>query len=327
MTNETGRLRAVTEVEVISVVDNCLESRSEASRQDTQSLDEWTPDPDHARRPRAEHGLSCLVRTYSDSETHTLLFDTAFEPGSVADNASRMCLDLSGAEAIVLSHEHWDHTGGIVPLLRALTAKSLPVVVHPAVFRKRAWRDPDDPDAKIRFPPSNPDRDEITAAGGRIVEAKGSYLLCGDTVLVTGEVPRRTGFEPGMPFEWTRVDGEWHHDPRVIDDRSIVMNVRDRGLVVVSGCAHSGIVNTVRYAVELTGVTKVAAIIGGFHLAGKHFEPHLGQTVTALREFEPDLLVPSHCTGWPGRFALAQAFPSAFVPNSVGNLYRIKSLD
>ena len=313
----------VDAVEVISLVDNHLEASGESKREDVKHFWEWTPNPDKARPPRAEHGLSCLVRTHSRSETHTLLLDVAFEPGSVADNAERMGLDLSPVEAIVLSHQHWDHTGGLVPALKTLHANGLPVVVHPDTFRPRAWRDPQKPDAELRIPPPTPTREEAEAAGARIVESRGPCLLCGNTILVTGEVPRLTDFEPGVPHEWVMRNGQWQHDPRAIDDRAIVMRVRGKGLVIVSGCAHAGIVNTVRYAQELTGVARIAAIVGGFHLAGKPFEGNIPHTVAALKELSPELLVPSHCTGWPGRFALAQAFPEAFVPNSVGNLYRI----
>jgi len=318
-----GTLREVDAVEVISLVDNHLEASGASKREDVKHLLEWTPNPDKARPPRAEHGLSCLVRTHSELGTHTILLDVAFEPGSVADNAQRMGLDLSPTEAIVLSHQHWDHTGGLVPVLKTLHAAGLPVIVHPDTFHRRAWRDPEKPDAEMRESLPAPTREEAETAGARIVESTGPYLLCDNTILVMGEVPRLTDFEPGLPHEWVMRNGEWQHDPRVIDDRSIVMHVRGKGLVIVSGCAHSGIVNTVRHARKLTGVADVAAILGGFHLAGKPFEENIPHTVAALKELEPDLLVPSHCTGWSGRFALAQAFPAAFVPNSVGNLYRI----
>ena len=319
----SGRLRPVEAIEIISLVDNLLEPSGAPSREDVKPLGEWAPDPDNVRLPRAEHGLSLLVCVQGGFGTHTILFDTAFEPGAAMDNAVRMRLDLSPVEAIVLSHQHWDHTGGLIPILKALGAKELPVIVHPAGFKERAWKDPAKPDAKMRMSLPTPKREEAEAAGARIVEAAGAHLLCDDTILVTGEVPRLTDFEIGMPFEWVWEDGDWRHDPRVLDDRSIVMHVRGKGLVIVAGCAHSGIVNTVRYAQKLTGVERVAAIIGGFHLIGEQSERRIAETVAALKPLNPELLVPSHCTGWSGRAALAQAFPSAFVPNCIGNMYRI----
>lgn len=316
-------LKPVDLVEVISIVDNLLEPPGVPGREDVKGFREWTPDPERARSPRAEHGLSMLVRVHEGSDTYAVLLDVAYEPGSVVDNAGRMGLDLTPVEAIILSHQHYDHTGGLIPVLKALNASDLPLVVHPNAFTKRGWRDPAKPDARMRQSLPTPTRDQAEAAGARIVEAAGPYLLCEDAILVTGEVPRITDFEPGMPFEWILENGEWRHDPRVLDDRSIVVRVRGKGLVVVSGCAHSGIINTVRYARELTGVDRVTAIIGGFHLTGDHAEHAIAGTVAALKEMQPELLVPSHCTGWRGRMALAQAFPSAFVPNIIGNLYRI----
>lgn len=317
-------LRPVDAVEIISLVDNLIERPGPTpKRPDVVGFRDWTPIPDKALSPRAEHGLSMLVRVHADSQPHTVLFDTAGEPGSVVENAERIGLDLTPVEAIILSHQHWDHTRGLVSVLKALNAKDFPLIVHPYTFVKHELRDPSNPDFRPVYNPPAPTRQEAVAAGARIIEAAGPHLLCGDTILVTGEVPRVTEFEVGTPMEWLFQEGEWQPDPRVLDDRSIVMNVRGKGLVVVSGCAHAGIINTVRYAQELTGVEHVAAIIGGFHLIGANAERAIAGTVEALREIQPDLLVPSHCTGWRGRLALAQAFPQAFVPGMIGNMYRI----
>jgi 7,8-dihydropterin-6-yl-methyl-4-(beta-D-ribofuranosyl)aminobenzene 5'-phosphate synthase len=106
------------------------------------------------------------------------------------------------------------------------------------------------------------------------------------------------------------------------DDRAIVINVKQKGLVVLSGCAHAGIINTIKYAQHITGVKKIHGIMGGFHLAGKEYEPRIDQTVENLKLIKPYLIAPSHCTGWRGIYAIAQAMPEAFVWNSVGNLYK-----
>ena len=324
MSTGDEQLRPVSEVTITSVVDNSLEMLSVLDRWDTQRLWDWTPDPDRARYPLAEHGLSLLVQTQGDQGSHTIIFDVAHDPDSVIDNSERMLLDLSPVEAIVLSHGHMDHTGGLLAVLEFMGANELPVVTHPAMFQVRGWREPEVADSRMEVPPPNPSPAEIEAAGAVITEAIAPYLMCNDTILVTGEVPRITDFEPGLPNEWVLENGQWRLDPRVVDDRSIVMHVQGRGLVVVAGCAHAGIVNTLEYARELTGVERVAAIIGGFHMAGKYFEPNIPKTVQAIQQLNPDLLVPSHCTGWPGRLALAQACPAAFVPGSVGNRYRIR---
>jgi 7,8-dihydropterin-6-yl-methyl-4-(beta-D-ribofuranosyl)aminobenzene 5'-phosphate synthase len=137
-------------------------------------------------------------------------------------------------------------------------------------------------------------------------------------VLITGEVDRTTTFETGFQGHETLRDGEWQADPLILDDQALVVSLRDRGLVVLSGCGHAGIVNTVRYARELTGNEVVAAIIGGFHLSGPMFERIIEPTVDALVDLSPALVVPAHCTGWRAVHRLAARFPDAFVMSAVG---------
>jgi 7,8-dihydropterin-6-yl-methyl-4-(beta-D-ribofuranosyl)aminobenzene 5'-phosphate synthase len=141
-------------------------------------------------------------------------------------------------------------------------------------------------------------------------------------ILVTGEIPRKTEFEKGFPQHRVFDGGKWQPDPWIWDDRAIAINIKKKGLVVVSGCAHAGIINTVLYAQQIAGVTDIYAVIGGFHLAGKECEPRIRQTVEQLKLLDPKFLAPSHCTGWRGIHAVAEALPHAFVWNSVGNLYR-----
>jgi 7,8-dihydropterin-6-yl-methyl-4-(beta-D-ribofuranosyl)aminobenzene 5'-phosphate synthase len=112
--------------------------------------------------------------------------------------------------------------------------------------------------------------------------------------------------------------GEWHPDPLILDDQALVVRLRDRGLVILSGCGHAGIVNTVRFARKLTGTDAVAAIIGGFHLSGPMFEPMIEPTIDALADLSPALVVPAHCTGWRAVHRLAARLPHAFVMSTVG---------
>jgi 7,8-dihydropterin-6-yl-methyl-4-(beta-D-ribofuranosyl)aminobenzene 5'-phosphate synthase len=107
----------------------------------------------------------------------------------------------------------------------------------------------------------------------------------------------------------------------ILDDQALVVNVRDRGLVVLTGCGHAGAVNIARHALRLTGVDRLHALLGGFHLTGKVFEPIIEPTVNAFLELAPDTLVPAHCTGWKAQHRLAAALPDAFVPNAVGTAF------
>ena len=176
------------------------------------------------------------------------------------------------------------------------------------------------PDGTIRKYPEFPLENRVKPA--KYVKTKHPYLVASNMILVTGEIPRKTEFEKGYPRHRVFEGGKWQPDPWIWDDRAIVINVKQKGLVILSGCAHAGIINTMLYAKELTRTGTVCAILGGFHLAGKEYEQAIEKTVEKLKELKPTLVAPSHCTGWKGTFAIARALPQAFVWNSVGNLYR-----
>ena len=144
-----------------------------------------------------------------------------------------------------------------------------------------------------------------------------------DMILITGEIPRETSFEKGFMQHRALINGSWQPDPLILDDRAVVINVKGKGLVVISGCAHAGIINTLRYAQRISGTMDVYAVVGGFHLSGKESENRIELTVKELRKLNPKLVVPSHCTGWRGICAIAKALPDVFIWNSVGNMYKL----
>jgi 7,8-dihydropterin-6-yl-methyl-4-(beta-D-ribofuranosyl)aminobenzene 5'-phosphate synthase len=114
------------------------------------------------------------------------------------------------------------------------------------------------------------------------------------------------------------VHGSWEPDPLILDDQALVLRFAERGLLILTGCGHAGIINVVRHAQRLTGETRIAAVIGGFHLSGPMFEPIIEPTVAAFEELQPDLLMPAHCTGWRAVHRLEGRFPDAFVQSVVG---------
>jgi len=177
----------------------------------------------------------------------------------------------------------------------------------------------------VKLPP--PDADTLEQAGANIFRKEEPSLVAEGTILVTGQIPRVTEFEFGFPIQYAVVDGVEQPDPLTLDDQSLVVALRGKGLVIISGCAHAGIVNTVRYARELAGAEKVHGIIGGFHLGGPLFESIIDPTVAAIEEFDPDFLLPTHCTGWKAIHELARRMPEAYVQNSVGTRLVLGSLD
>jgi 7,8-dihydropterin-6-yl-methyl-4-(beta-D-ribofuranosyl)aminobenzene 5'-phosphate synthase len=126
-----------------------------------------------------------------------------------------------------------------------------------------------------------------------------------------------------MPAHQAWRDEDWQPDPLIHDDQAVVLHVRDKRLVVLTGCGHSGIVNIVRHAKRVTGIDRVYAVLGGLHLSGAAFEPIIPATVTALAAEDLGLLVPSHCSGWKALIALATGLPGSFRPNAVGGRFEL----
>ncbi len=268
----------------------------------------------------AEHGFSALVSVRRGPTTTTLLFDTGLSPDAMVTNAGRLGADLSAVQAVILSHGHFDHAGGLAGLAGRQGTRSLPMVVHPKIWTRRRLAVPG------REPWELPtlSKRALEGEGFAVVERREPSLLVDGCVLITGEVDRTTEFERGMPpahQEWT--GSTWQHDPLVIDDQALVTHVRGRGLVVLTGCGHAGAINIVRHAQRLTAVPALHALVGGLHLSGPAFEPIIGPTVDALTQLTPGLVVPGHCTGWRAQHALAAALPDAWVAGSSGSSFRL----
>jgi len=254
-----------------------------------------------------------------DGREHRVLYDAGMTPDGLIENMRRLDLSPKDLEAIVLSHGHFDHTTGLDGLVRLLGRPNLPVIIHPEFWNRRRIAIP----GREPFELPSTSKSALRGAGFEIVEDKRPSFLLDGCLLVTGEVDRTTEFEQGFPVHQALRDGEWQPDPLILDDQAAVVNVRDKGLVVLTGCGHSGIVNIVRHARKLTGVERVYAVIGGFHLNGPLFEPIIPATCEALAEMAPEVMVPAHCTGWRAIHALAATFPDAFIQNSVGTRFEL----
>lgn len=318
----------ITEVdglEVLSLVDNSIDYLSTIDKKEAQSFRQWTKKrngqewtKNHSQLPFAEHGFSMLIRVLRGRKSVSVLFDTGISAGGVVENAKRMDLELGEVDYVVLSHGHYDHFGGLVSALKTINKANLPLIVHEDMFKTRENANAD---GTIRAYPKLPAKEQLGSA--QVINTKQPYLISDGTILVTGEIPRETSFEKGFLQHRTLIDGIWQADPLIFDDRAVVFNVKGKGLVVISGCAHAGIINTISYAQRISGIINTYAVMGGFHLAGKEYENRIDQTTKELERISPKLIVPSHCTGWRGIFAIAKALPEAFVWNSIGNLYQL----
>ncbi len=267
--------------------------------------------------PIAQHGFSALVTVRTGDEVHRIVFDTGVTPDGCVENLARLDVDLSDVEVIVCSHGHFDHATGLSGFAERLGSVNMPVLIHPEFWTRRRISIP----GRDPFDLPTTSRRGLEDAGFEIVESKRPSFLFESSVLVTGEVDRTTRFETGFPFHEAHRDGEWEPDPLILDDQALIVNVRDQGLVVLTGCGHAGVVNIGRYAKRLTGVGDIGMLMGGFHLNGPMFEPTIKPTCDALVELDPTYLVPAHCTGWKATHALAARLPDAFIQPSVGTTY------
>ena len=205
--------------------------------------------------------------------------------------------------------------GSLYPILGRMT-RPMTLAVHPDAFLFPRFKELKD-GRRIKFPRTLI-KDELIHRKVDLLETKNPTPILGDMVMITGEVERQTGFEKGLPNALIERDGKLEEDP-IADDQSLVIHLKEKGLVVISGCSHSGIINTILHAQKLTGLTKVHALLGGFHLTGPAFEPIIEKTIKELKNVAPEVIVPMHCTGWKAIQRLSQEFPSAFVLNSVGS--------
>jgi len=313
-------LKDVDRIEVLTLMDNYVDLLLEST-------------PVVTRPPKAkggmisrdtlvgEHGLSLLVTVHEGKEKRTVLFDTGHTGIGVLHNATHLEVDLGQIETIVMSHRHMDHTGSLRPILERI-GRPIPVVIHPDAFiTSRYLLLPDG--KKLRFPDTL-DRKDLEQTGVKIIESRKPVAVAKGTILITGEIERTTTFEKGLPNAYMEQGGELVKDA-IIDDQSLVMHLRGKGLAVISGCAHSGIINTLLYSKKISRVDRLYAVLGGFHLSGPQFEPIIEETIESMKRMNPKIFVPMHCTGWKAVHRFEETFAEAFVLNSVGSTVTLSS--
>ena len=285
--------------------------------------------------PVTEHGFSALI-SIPKSEQNTdssFLFDTGVSENGVIHNADIFGIDFGKIDGIILSHGHFDHFAGLVNILKRMASSprqtgnhNIDIFTHPDAFLRRWVIFPDGKRAK--FPIL--DEQQLQQLGAKIHKNTGvNYLPSKEPPLlvITGEIPRETSFEKGFPYQYIEDPSNEMNlipDSLVKDDQAIVANILSKGLVILAGCGHAGIVNTINYAKKITGVDRIHAILGGFHLPadGGIYEAAIEPTLKEFQKAQPDYLIPCHCTGWKAANRIIEIMPEKFIQSSVGTTFQ-----
>ncbi|MFP4482936.1 MAG: MBL fold metallo-hydrolase [Thermovirgaceae bacterium] len=260
----------------------------------------------------AQHGASFFLEIGSGDEIRNVLVDVGQSSEMLFYNMDRLCLSPEMVDAIVLTHCHYDHTGDLAEVIRAVGKGDLPVVAHPTLFRPHfAYR----PCLRHVGVPHGNGPAEVEAAGGKLLLSADPVPLL-DGVTTLGEVSRTTDFEePGVKAV-TSMDDKLVEDP-LVDDTALAVQVEGQGVVVITGCSHSGIINILRRSLELFPGAPLDGVLGGFHLI-KADDERIEKTVSAMADMKPRWIAAGHCTGFNAQVALRNRFKQTFEPLFVG---------
>lgn len=319
------KLESVDECEVLVLVDNVSDLLSTVPEGVTSEIPNVLAAGAAELAGRclccAQWGLSLLIKVRSGDTTRTLLFDSGPEGEGVARNADRLGVTFSKVDAVVLSHGHWDHVGGMTTVLERITAQSggqrVPLHTNAGMFVTRAMQRPNG--SLIPFA-AVPTPHELEAAGATVVMDDDERLLLDQLFYLSGEIPRVTPFEQGLPGHVRQTDDQsWVDDALIMDERYLAVHIKGKGIMVFTACSHAGVINVLKHARQRFGDLPLYGVMGGFHLSGAQSEAIIPDTVAALHDFNLRMMVPGHCTGWRAIHRLVDAFgDQRVVPSAVG---------
>jgi 7,8-dihydropterin-6-yl-methyl-4-(beta-D-ribofuranosyl)aminobenzene 5'-phosphate synthase len=326
----TRDLVEVDGIEVLVLVDNVTDSLSTVPgdvRNETAVLRKAGSMPIAAGEYRccANHGLSLIITARAGRDRQIVVFDAGPEAYAISRNGALLDAPFGEAGALVLSHGHWDHAGGLVEAIRLVAEASggrrFECHVNPGMFAERGMMRQGG-ECLLQKPVPIPG--ELIEAGAFVVNQPDARLLLDSVFYLSGEIPRVTSYERGLPGHVKRApDGTgWEPDPWIMDERYLAVNVKGKGVVVFTACSHAGIINVLTDARTVFGDVPVHAVMGGFHLSGEQVEDIIPQTVSDMRAFGLKRVVPAHCTGWRAVNALVNTFGAEMlVPSAVGRQF------
>ncbi|MCD6487435.1 MAG: MBL fold metallo-hydrolase [Syntrophobacterales bacterium] len=259
-----------------------------------------------------QHGISMLLEAGKNGVVKRVLVDVAQNPDALLENMAKMDISPASIDVVVLTHCHYDHTRGLAKVLGEIGKKNLPVIAHPDIFRLNFITDPFLRHVGVMDGDS---RKEIEAAGGMLCLTKEPMQIM-PGLITTGEIARVTDFEKADMSLFTVTEGEIKND-MMLDDISVAAHVKEKGIIVVTGCGHAGIINILRHICSSEDERKIHGIIGGLHLIEAP-ETRIMKTVQGLKEFRPDWIAAGHCTGFRTQVELFNAFKDRFSPLCTG---------
>ncbi len=328
--NVARNLKAVEALEVQVLVDNVTDSLSTVPQGVTNEVPVLMKNGSlkvaaGEYRCCAHHGLSLVITARAGRDAQTLIFDAGPEAYTVTRNGVLLKVPFGDAGAVVLSHGHWDHAGGMLEAVRQVAAanggRRVECHVNPGMFVTRATlRHGGEPLPQKPVPGP----EELEQAGATVVNQPGARLMLENVFFLSGEIPRVTPYERGLPGQVKRAaDGNsWEPDPWIMDERYVAVHVKGKGVVVFTACSHAGLINVLKDARSVFGDVPLHSVMGGFHLSGNQMEEIIPDTVNDLRAFGLKRIVPVHCTGWRAVRVLTNAFgEDIIVPSAVGRQF------
>jgi len=264
-----------------------------------------------------QHGVSFLLEGVNGENTKRILVDVGQNSKALLYNMQTMSFSPEVIDTIVLTHCHYDHTQGVTRLLQEIGKKDIQVIAHPSIFRPHFITEPHHRHVGIMQGDSKTD---IEKAGGNLSLTAEPFMIT-PGIITTGEVERNTEFE-GSSIGLKTEENGMVIDDLMLDDISVVANVKDKGLVIITGCSHAGIVNITKQAMGVAGYDKIEGIIGGLHLI-EASDAVIMRTVEELARLNIAWISTGHCTGFKAQMELHHAFGERFSPLHTGMQFEL----